>query len=73
MKDTVVANKHIGMNPFLIESVHNSIDIASDNSTMPDRNTVTKEDLTFEIDKKLPAIVALGAIKTSPQMTGVKL
>lgn len=63
MKDTIIANKHIGMNPFLIESVHNSIDIASDNSTMPDRNTVTKEDLTFKIDKKITCNCSIGGNK----------
>jgi hypothetical protein len=63
MEDTIVANKHIGMDPFLIESVHNSIDIASDNSPMPDRNIVTKEDLTFEIDKKITCNGSIGGNK----------
>lgn len=66
MEDTIVANKHIGMDPFLIESVHNSIDITSDNSAMPDRNIVTNEDLTFEIDKK---ITCNGSIRRNKDIT----
>lgn len=48
MQHTVVSDEHIGMNPVLVNKVHDGIDITSDYSTMPDWDVVAYEDLTFE-------------------------